>query len=111
MAKIKYQSDGLFALTPCPYEIKAGYSTVKVNSHYCTHNCKYYRSTNYKEHTITCLADCASSLEEIINKIDIVIANDKCDDICFEDFIMEIRENIANIIDGTKEDSTRKEKN
>jgi len=46
------------------------------------------------------MADCASHLEEILNKIDVVIANDKCDDIVFEEFLAEIREGIASILDG-----------
>lgn len=105
MVKIKYQSDGLFAQTPCPYNISLGYDVTRVNSHACTHNCRYYRSTNHKEKTVTCLADCSSALEEIVDRIDFVIANDKCDDICFEEFLGEIREDIAKVLDGTKEGS------
>ena len=105
MAKIKYQSDGFFAQTPCPYNIGVGYGGVtRVNSHACTHNCRYYRSTNRKEKIVICLADCSSALEEIVGKIDFVIANNKCDDICFEDFLTEIREDIAKVLDGTKEE-------
>lgn len=105
MAKIKYQSDGFFAQTPCPYSISFGYDDVRVNSYTCTHSCRYYRSTNREEKTVICLADCSSALEEIVDKIDFVIANNKCDDICFEDFITEIREDIAKVLDGTKEES------
>lgn len=105
MAKIKYQSDGFFAQTPCPYGIKLGSGVVMVNSHACAHTCKYYRSTDRKEKTVICLADCSFALEKVVDKIDFVIANNKFDDICFEDFLSEIREDIAKILDGTKEES------
>lgn len=100
MAKIKYTSDGVFAKTECPYGHKSSWGIIKVNSYNCQRHCKFYRSTNYKEKYVTCLADCAARLEEILNKIDIVIANNKCDDIVFEDFLTEIREGIATILDG-----------
>jgi len=95
MTKIKYISNGIFAETPCPY----GVPHTKVNSYNC-HQCRFYRSTDYKAHTVLCLADCSSHLEEILNKIDVVIANNKMDEICAEDFLCEIRERIAEILDG-----------
>jgi len=100
MAKIKYTSDGVFAKTECPYGHKAGWGITKVNSIDCRLHCKFYRSTNFREKYVICMADCASHLEEILNKIDVVIANDKCDDIVFEEFLAEIREGIASILDG-----------
>jgi len=100
MAKIHFTSEGLFAKTPCPFGIRSGYSTTMVNSHRCV-RCKYYRSTNHKEKYVICLADCSSYLEDILNKIDLVIANDKYDDIVFEEFLGEIREDIASVLDGT----------
>lgn len=108
MAKIKYTSNGVFAETDCPFGHKSGIAITKVNSINCHHHCKFYRSTNYREKYVICLADCSSQLEEILDKIDIVIANDKCDDICFEDFLAEIRESIAQILEGVV-DNTRKE--
>ena len=109
MAKIKYASDGIFAKTECPYGHKSGSWITKVNSHNCHRHCKFYRSTNYKEKYVVCLADCSSQLEEILNKIDIVISNNKCDDICFEDFLTEIREGIAQILDGTANNARKEE--
>lgn len=100
MTKIHYSSDGLFAQTPCPFGKKTEGCIVKVNSHTCTHYCKYYSSTDRKNKCVVCLADCASRLGEILDKIDFVIANDKCDDIVFEDFLAEIRESIAMVLDG-----------
>lgn len=100
MAKIHYSSDGVFAQTPCPFGKKTGWGTVKVNSHSCTHSCRYYSSTDYKNKYVVCLADCASRLRAILDRIDFVIANDKCDDIVFEDFLAEIREVIAGVLDG-----------
>lgn len=100
MAKIHYTSDGLFAKTPCPFGKESGWGVVKVNSHYCTHSCKYYNSTDHRNKCVICLADCASRLEKILEKIDDIIANDKCDDICFEEFLAEIRERIAGVLDG-----------
>lgn len=108
MAKIKYKPDGLFVETRCPFGIANIGGVVGVNSYYCTHNCKYYRSTDHKHKTVVCLADCSSRLEEIISKIDVVIANELLDDICFEDFLAEIREGIAQILEGAA-DNTRKE--
>ena len=108
MAKIKYESDGLFIETRCPFGIANRVGVVGVNSHYCTHNCKYYRSTDLKHKTVVCLADCSSRLEEILSKIDVVIANELLDDICFEDFLGEIREGIAEVLDSTQ-DNTREE--
>ncbi len=105
MAKIKYISDGVFAKTDCPYGHKSGLWTTKVNSHDCHRHCKFYRSTNYREKYVICLADCSSQLEEILDKVDVVIANNKCNDICFEDFLSEIREDIAKVLDGTKKES------
>lgn len=107
MAKIKYVSHGVFAETDCPYGHKSSLWITKVNSHNCQQHCKFYRSTNYKEKYVVCLADCSSQLEEVLNKIDVVIANNKCDDIVFEDFLAEIREGIAQILDGV-EDNARK---
>lgn len=100
MAKIKYTSEGPLAKTECPYGHKSGWGITKVNSIDCHHHCKFYRSTNYREKYVVCLADCPSQLKEILDKIDIVIANDKYDDICFEDFLAEIREGIAEVLDG-----------
>lgn len=100
MAKIKYTSDGVFAKTECPYGRRSGFGITKVNSIDCHHHCKFYSSTNYREKYVICLADCASRLEVILNKIDVVISNDKCDDIVFEEFLSEIREGIASVLDG-----------
>ena len=97
MAKIKYTSDGLFALTECPWGKN---KKCKVNSFKC-HRCKDYRSTNYKEHYVVCLADSASRIEEIIDKIDVVIANNQVDDIDIEEFLAQIREGLAKVLDGT----------
>lgn len=96
--KVHYTSDGFFTRTECPYGHKLDGIDVNVNSISCTH-CKFYRSTNRREKYVVCMADCSSYLNEILNKIDDVIANNKCDDISFEDFIAEIRENIAQILD------------
>lgn len=108
MTKIKYTSDGVFATTDCPYGHKSGFGVTKVNSYNCHRLCKFYRSTNYKEKYVVCLADCSSRLEEILNKIDVVIANNKCDDIVFEDFLAEIREGIAQILDGVADNARKK---
>ena len=107
MAKIKYISDGVFVKTECPFGHKSGLGITKVNSIDCHYHCKFYRSTNHREKYVICLADCSSQLEEILDKIDIVIANDRCDDICFEDFLAEIREDIAQILEGSA-DNIRK---
>ena len=96
--KVHYTSEGIFARTKCPYGHKVDGIEVNVNSFCCT-NCKFYSSTNRKEKYVVCMADCSSQLNEILNKIDDVIANNKYDDIYFEDFLAEIRENIAQIID------------
>ena len=98
MAKIKYTSDGLFAQTECPFDKKW-----KVNSFSC-HRCKNYRSTNYKEHYVVCLADCASQIEEIIANIDVVVANSQVDDIDIEEFLVQIREKLAKMLDGNNEE-------
>jgi len=103
MAKVHFTSDGVFAKTECPYGHTSGLGITKVNSYDCHRHCKFYRSTNYKEKYVVCLADCSSRLEEILNKIDIVIANNKCDDIVFEDFLAEIREGIAMVLDGNEQ--------
>lgn len=109
MAKIKYTSDGIIAETECPYGHKSGLWITRINSYGCHRHCKFYRSTNYKEKYVICLADCSSQLEEILDKIDVVIANNKCDDICFEDFLSEIREEIAKILDGVQENARKEE--
>ncbi len=93
--KIFYKQDGIFVNTECHYR-----NDCKVNSFNC-HHCKFFRSTNYKEKYVVCMADCSSHLKEILDKIDIVIANDKFDDICFEDFLAEVREDIASILDDS----------
>ena len=100
--KIYYKSDGVFARTECPYGHKSGWGITKVNSLDCHHHCKFYRSTNYKEKYVVCMADCPSHLNEILDKIDVVIANNKLDDICFEDFLAEIREDIASVLDNSE---------
>ncbi len=100
--KVHYTSEGGLALTECPYGHKSGWFTTKVNSINCHHHCKFYRSTNYKEKYVICMADCSSHLQEIINKIDVIIANNKFDDICFEDFLAEIREDIALVLDNSE---------
>lgn len=97
--KVHYTSDGILANTECPYGHKSGLVTTKVGSIDCHRHCKFYRSTNYKEKYVVCMADCSSHLEEILDKIDNIIANDKFDDICFEDFLAEIREDIASVLD------------
>lgn len=100
--KVHYTSDGMFANTECPYGHKSGWWITKVNSYNCHHHCKFYRSTNYKEKYVVCMADCSSHLKEILDKIDVIIANDKFDDICFEDFLAEIREDVASILDDSE---------
>lgn len=74
--KVYYKSDGVFAKTDCPYGRKSGWCITKVNSFDCHHHCKFYRSTNYKEKYVVCMADCQShqtrivmKREELINKI------------------------------------------
>ena len=96
--KVHYKSEGAFAKTECPYGRKSGWGIIKVNSISCQH-CKFYRSTNYKEKYVVCMADCFSHLKEILDKIDVIIANDKFDDICFDEFLAEIREDIASVLD------------
>lgn len=100
--KVHYTSDGVIAKTECPYGHKSGLWITNVNSIDCHRHCKFYRSTNYKEKYVVCMADCSSHLEEILDKIDIIIANDKFDDICFEDFLSEIREDIASVLDDSE---------
>ena len=100
--KVHYKSDGVFTRTKCPHERKFDGYITNVNSIYCQRRCKFYRTTNYKEKYVVCMADCASHLEEILNKIDIIIANDKFDDICFEDFLAEVREDIASVLDNSE---------
>lgn len=97
--KVHYISEGLLLKTECSYGHKHTYGITRVNSAVCHHHCKFYRSTNYKEKYVVCMADCSSHLQEIVDKIDVVIANNKCDDICFEDFLAEIREDIASVLD------------
>lgn len=97
--KVHYISEGVLARTECPYGHKSGWGITKVNSINCRSHCKFYHSTNYKEKYVVCMADCSSHLQEILGKIDVVIANNKCDDICFEDFLAEIREDIATVLD------------
>ena len=48
------------------------------------------------------MADCSSHLQEILDKTDVIIANNKFDDICFEDFLAEIREDIASVLDNSE---------
>lgn len=96
--KVYYTRDGFFTRTKCPYGHKFDGFDVNVNSITCR-RCKFHRSGNRRERYVVCMADCFSHLNEILIKIDDVIANNKCDDICFEDFLVEIRENIAQILD------------
>lgn len=96
---VHYTSDGIFAKTECPYGHKSSYGITRVNSIDCRNHCKFYRSTNYKKKYVVCMADCFSHLEEILDKIDIIITNDKFDDICFGDFLSEIRKDIASVLD------------
>lgn len=100
--KIYYKSDGVFLKTKCPYGYKSDWGISMVNSIDCRRRCKFYRSTNHKEKYVVCMADCSSHLQEILNKIDVIIANDKFDDICFEDFLAEIREDIASVLDNSE---------
>ena len=100
--KVHYTSEGILAKTECPYGRKSGWGITKVNSVDCHRHCKFYRSTNYKEKYVVCMADCSSHLQEILDKIDVIIANDKFDDICFEDFLADIRENIASVLDNSE---------
>lgn len=97
--KVHYITEGIIAKTECPYGHKSGWGITKVNSIDCHNHCKFYRSTNYREKYVVCLADSHSHIKEIIDKIDVVIANNKLDDICFEDFLAEIREGLAQIVD------------
>lgn len=92
--KVHYKTEGILGMTDCPYGRKS-----KVNSIDCHRHCKFYRSTNYREKYVVCMADCYSHLQETLDKIDVIIANDKFDDICFEDFLAEIREDIASALD------------
>lgn len=100
--KIHYKSEGAFARTECPYGRKSGWGITKVNSVDCHHHCKYFRSANYKGKYVVCMADCSSHLQEILDKTDVIIANNKFDDICFEDFLAEIREDIASVLDNSE---------